>query len=469
MRIKSDVAPWNRIEYSPGGGYFGGAQGYRNMQTAVVNPTFFIQNGDCNPSNGIINGNAENDVSGTSNEMISRNMHVNIVDNFDIVSDTRETTTRFIISDTTSTIVNSTQGGQSNNRAGHGFAFGCCRIEKNDPIQDANLENLDAGVTAGFFTITRGRTGSSSSQNSDHFFELHRHLSTSYAGPHNTSTKWNPNFRTADLILNNTGLPTRGTLQNAANKVDENGNPIDPFKSYFFTDISTVANPAAGDICTDNQGNIICHRTIFGKLFKITPSDNTFQEATYTVIKHSKPVRGAGGYNANGTEKDDPEGLEQTNDGFTVGPEFDGIICDNTGQFNLHEVDGDGNLKRLSDRVLFCFAMRARRSPWSDFFDNGAPNHVPGGSNDYNQGLGTRGLYIIVLNEDKTKVAFDSNNAIWDYRAIYFYPAVEAIGSGDTAEIVFPFATTQDGIFDSNDPGRIATGSVTLRPNFPEH
>jgi hypothetical protein len=473
LRIKSDVDPWSRSEYSPGEGYFGGAQGYRNMQTAVVDPASFIQNGDCNPSNGIINGNAENDVSGTSNVLISRNVHVNIVDNGGPSNpDSSEANvTRFMIDDTTSRIVRSPQGGQFSNVNGHGYAFGCCRIERNDPIQDANLENLDAGVTAGFFTLTRGNTGTNNNQESqrDHFFELHRHLSKTYAGPHNTPTKWNSDFTTADLILKNTGRPTRGTLQNAANKVDENGDPIDPFKSYFFTDISTVANPAAGDICTDNQGNIICHRTIFGKLFKITPSDNTFQEATYTVIKHSKPVRGAGGYNANGTEKDDPEGLEQTNDGFTVGPEFDGIICDNTGQFNLHEVDGDGNLKRLSDRVLFCFAMRARRSPWSDFFDNGAPNQVPGGSNDYNQGLGTRGLYIIVLNEDKTKVAFDSNNAIWDYRAIYFYPAVEAIGSGNTAEIVFPFATTQDGIFDSNDPGRIATGSVTLRPNFPEH
>ena len=80
-----------------------------------------------------------------------------------------------------------------------------------------------------------------------------------------------------------------------------------------------------------------------------------------------------------------------------------------------------------------------------------------------------RGLYIIVLNEDKTKVAFDSNNAIWDYRAIYFYPAVEAIGSASDPRIVFPFATTQDGIFNSNSPGRISTGSVTLRPNFPEN
>ena len=473
LRIKSDAEPWGSSEYSPGGKYFDGAQGYRNMQTAVVDYVLGVQNGDCNPSNGIINGSAENDVSGTSNEMISRNMHVNIVDNAGPSNPGGGETnlTRFIISDTTSTIVKSPQGGQSNNRAGHGFASGCCRIERNDPIQDANLEDLDAGVTAGFFTLTRGRTGSSGSaaQNVDHFFELHRHLSTSYAGPHNTSTKWNPDFKTADLILNNTGRPTRGTLQNAANKVDENGNPIDPFKSYFYTDLNIVSSPAAGDICTDNQGNIICHRTIFGKLFKITPSDNTFQDATYTVIKHSKPVRGAGGYNANGTEKDDPEGIEQTDDGFSVGPEFDGIICDNTGQFNLHEVDGNGNLNRLSDRVLLCFAMQARRSPWAGFIDNGAPGHVPGGSNDFNQGLGTRGLYIIVLNEDKTKVAFDSNNAIWDYRAIYFYPAVEAIGSASDPRIVFPFAATQDGVFNSNSPGRISTGSVTLRPNFPEH
>ena len=416
------------------------------------------------------NGNAENDVSGTSNVLISRNVHVNIVDNGG-VGDAEANVTRFMIDDTTSRIVRSPQGGQFSNVNGHGYAFGCCRIERNDPIQDANLENLDAGVTAGFFTLCRGNTGTNNDQESqrDHFFELHRHLSKTYAGPHNTLTKWNPDFTTADLILNNTGRPTRGTLQNAANKVDENGDPIDPFKSYFFTDITTTSSPAAGDICTDNQGNIICHRTIFGKLFKITPSDNTFQEATYTVIKHSKPVRGAGGYNANGTEKDDPEGLEQTDDGFTVGPEFDGIICDNTGQFNLHEVDGNGNLKRLSDRVLLCFAMRARRSPWADFLDNGAPGHVPGGSNDYNQGLGMRGLYIIVLNEDKTKVAFDSNNAIWDYRAIYFYPAVEAIGSAGDSRIVFPFATTQDGIFNSSSPGRIFTGSVTLRPNFPEN
>ena len=200
-----------------------------DLQTAVVDYIPGIQNGDCNPSNGIINGNAENDVSGTSNEMISRNMHVNIVDNFNTTNfDTRQTTTRFIINGRIGRVVRSPQGGLSNNISGHGYAFGCCRIEKNDPIQDANLEDLDAGVTAGFFTITRGRTGSSSSQDSDHFFELHRHLSTSYAGPHNTSTKWNPDFKTADLILNNTGRPTRGTLQNAADKVDENGNPIDP-------------------------------------------------------------------------------------------------------------------------------------------------------------------------------------------------------------------------------------------------
>ena len=132
-------------------------------------------------------------------------------------------------------------------------------------------------------------------------------------------------------------------------------------------------------------------------------------------------------------------------------------------------IDGQGNLRRLSDRVLLCFAMRASNSPWDDFFDDGAPAHVPGTDNDYNQGLGKRGLYIIILNEDKTKVAFDSNNAIWDYRAIYFYPAVEAIGSASDSRIVFPFATTQDGIFNSNSPGRISTGSVTLRPNFPEH
>ena len=156
-------------------------------------------------------------------------------------------------------------------------------------------------------------------------------------------------------------------------------------------------------------------------------------------------------------------------DGWEEDNKFDGIICDNTGQFNLHEVDGNGNLKRLSDRVLLCFAMRARSSPWDNFFDDGAPAHVPGTDNDYNQGLGTRGLYIIILNEDKTKVAFDSNNAIWDYRAIYFYPAVEAIGTVSDPRIVFPFATTQDGIFNSNSTGRIDTGSVTLRPNFPEH
>ena len=74
LRIKSDVEPWSKSEYSPGGGYFGGAQGYRNMQTAIVDPAFFIQNGDCNPSNGIIDGDAENDVSGTSNVLISRNV-----------------------------------------------------------------------------------------------------------------------------------------------------------------------------------------------------------------------------------------------------------------------------------------------------------------------------------------------------------------------------------------------------------
>ena len=31
LRIKSDVDPWSRSEYSPGEGYSGGAQGYRNM------------------------------------------------------------------------------------------------------------------------------------------------------------------------------------------------------------------------------------------------------------------------------------------------------------------------------------------------------------------------------------------------------------------------------------------------------
>ena len=491
LRIKSDNYPFFDPDnsggafqaYSPGGGYTGGAQGYRAGDTTpVLDPTFGlgVNPGDFNTVNGIISGIANNRISGVANTLLSRFIHANAVDNFNespTNASSRNTVTQFDICDETNRIVTSPQfptpNTQQSNQHGHGYVVGCCRIEKEDPIQDADLNNLDAGVTAGFFTLVAGETGPSSDNplSNDHKLELHRHLSSSYEGPHDDSSKWNPDFTTADEIEKALTLQT-ATLSNAINGIDNNGNPLNGLSVIFFNDINIFSGVKFGGICTNKDGHIFASRMPLGKMFKIVPNGNDFTSATLSTVKHSVLVRGAGGYLADGTEKEDPDRLPTNPDtgAPTSGPRLGGMICDTSGQFNIHEIDADGNPRRLADRVLMGFCVDSLQSPWPGFYDNADSTPGP----DYNQGLSLRGLYIMVLDETKTKVAYDSNNPNWDYRAIYFYPVIEtsSIGPADEHTVMFPFASDLDGFFGGDvvdELARIRTGSATLRPNFPEH
>jgi hypothetical protein len=490
LRIKSDNYPFFDPDnsggafqaYSPGGGYTGGAQGYRAGDTTpVLDPTFGlgVNPGDFNTANGIISGIANNRISGVANAFLSRFIHANAVDNFNESpnnASSRNTVAQFDICDETNRIVTSPQfptpNTQQSNQHGHGYVIGCCRIEREDPIQDADLVNLDAGVTAGFFTLVAGETGSSSNNpfSNDHKLELHRHLSSSYEGPHDDSSKWNPDFTTADEIEKALTLQFT-TVSNAISGVDNDGNPLEDFSVFALTDLNIFFGFASGSICTNSDGHIFANRLPFGKMIKIVPNGNDFASATFSTLKHSILVRGAGGYEANGTEKEDPNKLPVSLDGGpTTGPKISGMICDTPGQFNIHEIDANGNSRRLSDRVLLCFCVDALQSPWAGFYDNADSTPGP----DYNQGLSLRGLYIVVLDETKTKVAYDSNNPNWDYRAIYFYPVIEtsSIGPADEHTVMFPFASDEDGFFGGDvvdELARVRTGSATLRPNFPEH
>ena len=493
LRIKSDNYPFTDSNNSGGaldayapGSYTGGAQGYRSGQSMpVLDPTFGlgVDPGDFNTENGFISSSAGRRISAASNTMLSRFLHTNVVDDFNELinnASSRNTVTLFDVCAAAESIQSSPQPttpgnpSQRSNTHGHGYVVGCCRIEPEDPVQDANLDDLDAGVTSGFFTLVAGETGQSSNNPNvnDHKLELYRHLSISYEGPHNDTSKWEPDFSTADKIEKALTFQST-TLNNAINGVDNDGNSLDPLSVLFFSDLNFFVGIRNGDICTNKDGHIFVHSLPLTKMLRIEPQDNDFSNAKFETVKHSILVKGNGGYLADGTEKEDPNRLPVSSEtgSPTFGPLLDGLICDTTGQFNIHEIDSEGNPRRLTDRVLFGFCVDSALSPWPGFYDDA--NSTPG--DDYNQGLSLRGLYIIVLDETKTKVAYDSNNENWDYRAIYFYPVIETtfIGTAGTHTIMFPFASTQTAIVD-NPSGtdrlaRVRTGSVTLRPNFPEN
>ena len=172
LRIKSDNFPFNDNAYAPGS-YKGGAQGYRSGEAMpVLDPTFSlgVNPGDFSTENGFISGSAANRISAGSNTMLSRFLHANVVDDFDVLIDnasSRNTVTLFDICGAAGSVRSSPQPStpgdpsQRSNAHGHGYVVGCCRIEPGDPVQDANLDDLDAGVTSGFFTLVAGETGPS--------------------------------------------------------------------------------------------------------------------------------------------------------------------------------------------------------------------------------------------------------------------------------------------------------------------
>jgi len=114
----------------------------------------------------------------------------------------------------------------------------------------------------------------------------------------------------------------------------------------------------------------------------------------------------------------------------------------------------------LDDRVLFAFLMDAENS----IVDPGGVGRIPGATDQDTR----RGLYIIILNEDKTKVAFDPNNEEFDYRAIYFYPAREFFNDGFGETVCFPTFLNLGAINGSTEANRmknrVRTCGASMRP-----
>lgn len=369
----------------------------------------------------------------------------------------------------------------------HGEAYDVCRMEPySSRFREVSGDNSQINDPVGFITLTRGLSGNTNNLTNTEFF-LEVNLLRFAAATASTTTEFIPpernvpeDYTTAKQLKQTTigvtvapYINSAQGLANHLNGLDLDGNPIPDFATIQ-TGLNNEGNiffgGFEGSACVDRSGNVFLGWTTSGKLIKLVTNQDTTAEAgdtdeftsgTFSVIKHSKLVPGNGGYNADGTEKTDRNGFPVDPDNNIIKPVCpSAMICDTTNAFGVKGTDSDGNSYSLDDRVLFAFLMDAENS----IVDPGGVGRIPGATDQDTR----RGLYIIILNEDKTKVAFDPNNEEFDYRAIYFYPAREFFNDGFGETVCFPTFLNLGAINGSTEANRmknrVRTCGASMRP-----
>ena len=473
------------------GGYTGGSVGLRKRNgQAVLDPSLGsgVSPGDVSSPTGIIGSSlmGANCCPGGF-EFLSRKAWVSVTDLIDFRT-TKENGTFFTWaitteSDDTGPAHQSNFVGNANddNTMAHGDAIDVCRLESySNLFREASGDVSQINDPVGFITVTRGVTGNVSSSNFpnwEYFIEasLHRFASATASttsefvgGQRNVPE----DYKSAKRLIKSTSVVTTASLgDNHRNGNDDDGNPIDDFASIFIPEVNLVFGGAfAGTSCVDRSGNIFIGWSISGKLIKLVPNQDTttesgdtdeFTSGTFSVIKHSKLLPGNGGYNADGTEKTDRNGFPVDPDDNFVYPQCpSAMICDTTNAFGVKGTDSNGDPIFLDDRVLLAFNIDSN----DGIVDPNGSGRLPGATDQDTK----RGLYIIILNEEKTKVAFDPNNEQFDYRAIYFYPAREFFNDGFGETVCFPTFLNLDGVLGSTKAirmkNRARTCGASMRP-----
>ena len=482
------------------GGYTGGSVGLRKRNgQAVLDPSLGsgINPGDVSSPTGIIGSNLMGfNCCPCGFEFLSRRAWVSVADLLELrgPQGLKENGTFYTWAITTednalgpahqSPFVDNAN---NNNVMAHGEAYDVCRMEPySSRFREVSGNRSQINDPVGFITLSRGLSGRLDVLTNTEFFlevNLHRFASATAS----TTTEFIPPLRnvpadytTAKQLKQTTIGVTVAPyvnspqgLVNHLNGLDLDGNPIPDFATIQ-TGLGGEGNiffgGFEGSACVDRSGNVFLGWTTSGKLIKLVTNQDTtagagdtdeFTSGTFSVIKHSKLLPGNGGYNADGTEKTDRNGFPVDPDGNLIEPICPGaMICDTTNAFGVKGTDSNGNSYSLDDRVLLAFVMDAEHS----IVDPNGVGRIPGATDQDTR----RGLYIIILNEEKTKVAFDPNNEQFDYRAIYFYPAREFFNDGFGETVCFPTFLNLDGVLGSTKAirmkNRARTCGASMRP-----